>query len=211
MVAIDPTLQMWATFGIILVAIVLYASDKLALEITSLGVVAALLLLFHFQPIEHLITGQLLSTRDLLAGFADPALITVLALLVIGQGLVQTGALDEIANLMLKYGGRRPRLVTLGTLLFVLLISAIMNNTPVVVIFIPILSALSQKIARPASLVLIPLSFAAILGGSLTIIGSSTNLLVSGTLESITGSGLGFYTITVPGARSSGTGPTGSE
>ena len=197
--AIEPTLQMWMTFGIILVAIVLYASDKLALEITSLSVVAALLLLFHFAPIEHLMTAQPLSTRDLLAGFADPALITVLALLVIGQGLVQTGALDEIANLMLKYGGRRPRLVTLGTLGFVLLISAILNNTPVVVIFIPILSALSQKIGRPASLVLIPLSFAAILGGNLTIIGSSTNLLVSGTLESITGSGLGFYTITVPG------------
>ncbi len=204
--AIDPSLQMWATFGIILAAIVLYASDKLALEITSLGVVAALLLLFHFLPIEHLFTGQPLSTRDLLAGFADPALITVLALLVIGQGLVQTGALDEIANLLLKYGGRRPRLVTLGTLLFVLLISAILNNTPVVVIFIPILSALSQKIGRPASLVLIPLSFAAILGGNLTIIGSSTNLLVSGTLESITGSGLDFYTITVPGAVLAGAG-----
>jgi di/tricarboxylate transporter len=198
--AIVPTLQMWATFGVILVAIVLYASDKLALEMTSLGVVAVLLLLFHFQPTMHIGTGDPLSTRDLLAGFADPALITVLALLVIGQGLVQTGALDEIANLMLKYGGRQPRLVTLGTLLFVLLISAIMNNTPVVVIFIPILSALSQKIGRPASLVLIPLSFAAILGGNLTIIGSSTNLMVSGAMESITGSGLGFYTITVPGA-----------
>ncbi|MEE8370718.1 MAG: SLC13 family permease [Sphingomonadales bacterium] len=206
LVAVDPTVQMWLSFAVILGAVMLYASEKLSMEITSLGVVTSLVLLFHFLPSINPATGLALSTRELVAGFADPALVTVLALLVIGQGLVQTGSLDEAANIMLKLGRRRSSLVIIGALAFVLLLSAILNNTPVVVMFIPILSALSQKIGRPASRVLLPLSFAAILGGNLTIIGSSTNLLVSGEMVDVIGEGLDFFTITVPGSVLAGVG-----
>jgi di/tricarboxylate transporter len=202
---------MWLTFGIIFVAIILYATEKLPLEVTSLGVITGLLLLFHFMPYTTLVDiphgGEGgLSIRSLLDGFSDPALITILALLVVGQGLVQTGALDELARLMVRAGVKSPKTVTIFVLAFVLVVSAIMNNTPVVVIFIPILSAMAARQKQSASLLMIPLSFAAILGGNLTLIGSSTNLLVSGTLETITGDGLDFFAFTVPGLVLAGVG-----
>lgn len=208
---VEPSLQMWLTFGVIFIAITLYATEKLPLEVTSLGVITGLLLLFHFVPYTTTVDiphggEDGLTIRSLLDGFSDPALITILALLVVGQGLVQTGALDELARLMVRAGVKRPKVVTIFVLAFVLVISAIMNNTPVVVIFIPILSAMAARQKQSASLLMIPLSFAAILGGNLTLIGSSTNLLASGTLEVISGDGLDFFAFTVPGLVLAGVG-----
>ena len=82
MMAIEPNWQMWATFALIAGAIILYASERFPLEQTSLALLAALLLLFHFAPLE--VAGQSLDARALLAGFADPALIAVLALMAVG-------------------------------------------------------------------------------------------------------------------------------
>ena len=93
MMVIDPSWQMWATFALIAGAIVLYATERFPLEQTSLALLTALLLLFHFAPLD--VDGKNLDARALLAGFADPALIAVLALMVVGQGLIRTGALDE--------------------------------------------------------------------------------------------------------------------
>ena len=208
MFLIDPQIQihMWATFGIIAIAIGFYVTEKLSLEITSLGVIGSLLVFFFIFPLQDSAGIDLLTTRRLLAGFADPALIAVLCLLVIGQGMVQSGALDEVVRVLLTRGIKFPRLIIYVVLALVLLLSAIMNNTPVVVMFIPILSALAARLGKSLSHVMIPLSYAAILGGSLTLIGSSTNLLVSGALESATGTGLGFFDFTVPGAVLAGVG-----
>ena len=138
----DPIIHMWAVFGIISVAVGFYVSEKLSLEITSLGVVGTLLLFFFLFPSSE--TGQtILTTKDLLAGFADPALIAVLTLLVIGQGLVQSGALDEVAHYIVTKGTRHPKVIIYIILGLVLVLSAIMNNTPVVVMFIPIVTALA--------------------------------------------------------------------
>jgi len=200
MTAIDPTLHMWAAFAIILGAIVAYSLERVALELTSLGVLACLLLFFHFAPVLGPDGKNLLGARHLLAGFADPALIAIMCLLIVGQGLVHTGALDYPARQLVRIGGRWPP-VTLGlTLLTVLLISAVLNNTPVVVIFIPIMSALAERLGWSVSSVMMPLSMVAILGGMTTLIGSSTNLLVSGALEGLDHPGLGFFDFTLPGA-----------
>lgn len=195
-----PDFHMWMTFAVIALAIGFFVTEKLSLEVTSLGVIALLLILFFFFPLTGPDGEVVLSTRDILAGFADPALIAVLALLVVGQGLVQSGALDEVAHFIVSKGTHYPRLIVVLILLLVLVLSAVLNNTPVVVIFIPILAAVAARIRKSVSKVMIPLSFAAILGGNLTLIGSSTNLLVSGSLESVTGKGLDFFDLTVPGA-----------
>ena len=199
MLALEPSIQMWASFAVIAVAIVSYATDRVSMEVTSIATIAALLILFHMAPLTDAAGRPALRLADLLAGFASPALITIMALLVIGQALVQTGALDEPARRLVSFGASYPRLVTMLSLALVMLLSAIMNNTPVVVIFIPILSALSEKLDHTVSHVMIPLSYAAILGGNMTLIGSSTNLLVAGELELLTGRSIDFFEFTIPG------------
>lgn len=196
---LQSSVQMWCVFAVILTAIVFYAMDRISMEITSLGTLSILLVLFHFMPVYDE-TGQvILDLKTLLAGFADPALITILALLVIGQGMVQTGALEKPAQVIVKHGITYPRRVILACLITVMIISALLNNTPVVVIFIPIMITLMDKMNKSAGLVLMPLSFVAILGGMTTLIGSSTNLLVAGTYKSQTGIDINFFDFTVPG------------
>lgn len=196
---IEPTLQMWLTLAIVVAAVALYAWDRIAMELVSLGTVAALLLLFYFMPVEG--PGrEALGTRALLAGYADPALIAVLALLVVAQGIVQTGALEAPVRVLMRLGGGQPAILMASMLVLVTLISAFLNDTPVVVIFLPIMAALSEKLSRSPSRVMIPLSYAAMLGGMTTLIGSSTNLLVAGTLERLEGIEMSFFQITPVGA-----------
>lgn len=192
--------QMWLTLFIISGAIILYAIEKIKIEITSLITVVSLLLLFELSPNFYPNDISPIKSTELLAGFAHPALFAILALFVIGHGLVVTGALDNFTRILVSKGGKKPQILILLVLLFVLITSAIMNNTPVVVIFIPVLSALSMQLGRSPSLVMIPLSFAAILGGNLTLIGSSTNLLVSGALAGTGAMELKFFDLLIPGS-----------
>lgn len=197
---IEPTIQMWLTFSVIFAAIIAYSIDRIPLEITSIATVAAILLLFTFFPTQMPGTNAPIGPREILKGFSDPALITILCLLVTGQGLVQTGALNGLAQTLLKWGNKFPTAIIILCLLAVMLVSAVMNNTPVVVIFIPILTVIADKLGRNSSSVMMPLSFVAILGGNLTIIGSSTNLLAIGAYQLSGGNPIGFFDFTVPGA-----------
>ncbi|TDI59288.1 MAG: SLC13 family permease [Alphaproteobacteria bacterium] len=197
---------MWFVFAVIAAAIVAYSIEDFPIEITSLVTLGALLIFFNLFPLKGPDGDLLLTTRMLVAGFAEPALIAIIALLVVGQGLVQTGALDGVANKLVELGTGRGALVIIGSLLFVALISGFLNNTPVVVIFIPIMSALAEKLDKSASSVMMPLSFAAILGGMTTLIGSSTNLLVSGSMASLGLEQLDFFSFTLPGSVLAGVG-----
>lgn len=198
MMVMEPSWQMWATFALIAGAIVLYASERFPLEQTSLALLAALLLLFHFAPLE--LPGQHLDARRLLAGFADPALIAVLALMVVGQGLIRTGALDEAIRIMSRRFQRRPGLSLIVTLAVIAALSAFINNTPIVVIFIPVMATIAERLNRGPSRLMMPLSFAAILGGMVTLIGSSTNLLVAGAAAGMAQPAIGFFDFAVPGS-----------
>ena len=202
MTVLEPSWQMWVTFALIAGAIVLYASEKFPMEQTSLGLLAALLLLFHFAPLEIPggIPGQRLDARGLLAGFADPALIAVLALMVVGQGLIRTGALDQSIRFMSRRFQRRPRLTLILTLSAIAVLSGFINNTPIVVIFIPVMATIAERLNRGPSRLMMPLSFAAILGGMVTLIGSSTNLLVAGAADAMNQPAIGFFDFAVPGS-----------
>jgi di/tricarboxylate transporter len=194
---IEAGFEMWGTLLLTAAAIVAYASERISIELTSLGILGALLLLFH---IGAMLTGEpLLDPEDVLHGFASPALIAVSALLVVGQAMVSTGALEGLARLLIWVSrGSFQRAVVLN-LCYVTASSAFLNNTPIVVIFIPILRSIAERFGRPASAVMMPLSFAAILGGMLTLIGTSTNLLVSGELAKLGFPPFGFFDLTVPG------------
>ncbi len=196
---LEPSLQMWLTFTVIAIGIFFYIIDKFPMEIVSLGIISALLVLFHFIPVVGTNGDLILTARSLLAGFADPALITILALLVVGHGMVETGALDSPVKVLVRLGSNYPVAILILSLITVMVISAFLNNTPVVVIFIPIMITLVENLGKSPSLYLMPLSFVAILGGMTTLIGSSTNLLVAGEFQAQAGQTLGFFDFALPG------------
>jgi di/tricarboxylate transporter len=196
---VEITLPIAFTFLIILVAIVLFATERFAIEISALAVLGVLLLYFNFFPLLDDQGRNLLSTADLLQGFANPALIAVLALLVLGQGVIRTDAFGWTTGRILSLTRVNVRLSFALAFGCVLIFSPFLNNTPVVVLFIPILQVLVHRLQHSASRVMMPLSFVAILGGMTTLIGSSTNLLVSGALTQLGEAPLGFFELTVPG------------
>ena len=193
--------QMWVIFALILGALGFYIREHASMELTSLGIVCVLLVFFHFFPVLGPDGEKTVTPTRILMGFANPALITVLALLVIGQGMVRTAVLDRGAGLLLGltrgHGGLIP---TLGLLLVVAIaVSAFLNNIPVVVIFIPFFQALATRFSCSPSKLLIPLSYAAVLGGMTTLIGSSTNLLVNSALIEMKVEPFGFFDFSIPG------------
>ncbi|MBT3334071.1 MAG: SLC13 family permease, partial [Rhodospirillaceae bacterium] len=195
----DNVFQMWATFALIIGALVLYVSEKLSIEVTSIGVICMMIAFFQGFPVVSPDGFNTLSAERLLRGFANPALITVLALLVVGQGMVRTGVLDKVSRMVLDLGAGKEWLSVTIVMAVVLIISAFLNNIPVVVIFIPVMQVLSDRFDRPTSKVMMGLSYAAVLGGMTTLIGSGTNLLVSSALLEMGEEGFGFFDFSVPG------------
>ncbi|MDH7943959.1 SLC13 family permease [Pseudohongiella sp. SYSU M77423] len=140
-----------------------------------------------------------LTPTEALAGFANPGLITVAAMFAVAAGLHGSGGIDLLVNRFLG----KPQSIRgamLRLFLPVLPLSAFLNNTPVVATMIPAINSWSRKIGIAPSRLLIPLSYAAIVGGTLTMIGTSTNLVVSGQYQSLTGNdAFGIFSITMIG------------
>ena len=138
-----------------------------------------------------LVTGML-PTDDVLTVFANPAPWTIAAMFILSVGLVRTGVLASVTRLIGVKGQDNPVRVLGAMALLTLVASAFMNNTPVVVVMIPIAVQLAQSMDQGPSKLLIPLSYTAILGGVCTLIGTSTNLLVDGVAR---GQGLAPFTL----------------
>ena len=183
-----------ATFAIILLTMVAFASDKYSIEAVSIGSLCAFLVIFGMFPLL-LPNGRLLSADALLSGFGNPALATVIALLIVGQGLFATDALEAPARYLGRFGGNNPRLTIAIILLITGATSAFLNNTPVVVIFIPILALIATQQNVAAYRIFMPLSFITILGGMTTLMGSSTNMIAAG-IAANNGIPINFFDIT---------------
>ncbi|GBF26718.1 putative transporter [bacterium MnTg02] len=193
--------HMWATFALICLAIIVFAVDKIPLELSTAGIVATLLVFFHLFPFPDPITGQnALDVTNLLKGFANPVLFAILALLIIGQGLFHTGAVERPAQLIGNLGRFGTVFAFSITFLVAGAVSAFLNNTPVVIIFVPIVSAIATRLHVSSSAVLMPLSFITILGGMTTLIGSSANLIAASLAEESGMAKIGFFDFAVPGA-----------
>ena len=192
MTEIAVTWQTWATMAIIAVAVFLYFRERFSIESISAGVIVVFLIFFHFFAPAG---SENLDSKSLLSGFGAPALVAIMALLVVGQGMYHTGALEGPILKINSALEKRPRR-TLGLVfLIAFAVSMFMNNTPVVVMFIPVLTAMALRMRGSASHLMMPLSFICILAGMTTLIGSSTNLLVNGE----TGEQLTFFTQLKPG------------
>lgn len=139
-----------------------------------------------------LLISGVLTPEQALVGFSNPGVITVAALYVVAAGLKETGAVQWIARHLLGHPPSQ-RSALLRLVLPTGLLSGFMNNTAVVAMFIPAVQGWAQRLGIPASKLLLPLSYAAILGGTCTLIGTSTNLVVDGMLQSTQGIQLGLF------------------
>ena len=187
---------------IVLMSMIFYALDNLSIVFKSIVILTFLLIFFSIFPFKDENGLNLLNPQAILNGFSNTSLITVLSLLILGQGVVQTRALDSMLSSLLRIFPNNPKLIIIFCLLLVLVLSAFINNTPVVIIFIPILQGIIKNTNSSLGKFLMPLSYVAILGGMTTLIGSSTNLLVSDSLKTYSNISLGFDSITVDGDNS---------
>lgn len=161
-------IQMIITFAVLAGIFVSFAKEWLPNDLVALGGLALLLL------------SGILDESDLGEIFSNPAPMTIGAMFIIGKALTRTGVIDWIAHHFEKWAGKSLARAILMLALVVVPLSAFMNNTPVVIVFLPVLLAFARSTGQRASKLLIPLSFLGILGGTITLIGTSTNLLVSG-------------------------------
>lgn len=191
--------HMWMTFAVITGAVILFAIDRIPLELSAGLTVLSLLLLFHFFPLPQSSLQAPLDATRLLSGFANPVVFTILALLMVGQALFQTGAIERFTEVIGGMVRVAPVAVIATTLLIAAIISAFLNNTPVVIIFIPVLTALAARLGQTAAHVLMPLSFITILGGMTTLIGSSANLIAATVAEASGAPRIAFFDFAVPG------------
>jgi len=159
-----------------LLALFLFTREKIPLETSSLFIIVALTVGFTIFPYTY--ENKELHAIDFFSGFGHEALIAVCALMIAGQGLVRTGALEPVGRILSKLWASSPKLSFLLTLVIGAVLSAFVNNVPIVILLLPILTAVSIKTKTSSSKVLMPMGFATLIGGMSTTIGTSTNLLV---------------------------------
>ncbi len=173
----------WYTVGVIALMVVALAREVARPGLLVLGALAALLL------------GGVISPEEAFAGFSNPAVLTVAALYVVAAGVQRTDALAVLDRVLFARAERLP-FVLVRFMLPTSVLSAFLNNTPIVAMLTPRLQEWAQARGVAASKLMIPLSYAAIAGGMCTLLGTSTNLVVSGLMEAEGYAPLGFFDVT---------------
>jgi di/tricarboxylate transporter len=165
------TIDQWLTIGIIIVAVILFITDWLSVDLVGLIIISLL------------ITSGVLTPSEAVRGFSNSATITIMAMFGLSAAILNTGQLVNIGNYISTVLVKNRTKGLLLIMIFAGVISAFINNTAVVAVFIPIILSASAKAKISPSKVLIPLSFASMFGGLCSLIGTSTNIIVSGIAE----------------------------
>lgn len=176
------------TLGVVVMALVAFVVEWFPVDITAVTIMVALIVLGLVSPEEGI------------SGFGNSATITVMAMLILSAGIARTGAIQVVGDLLMRWGGRHPaqQIVTLGTIAGP--ISAFISNTAVVAVLLPIVEEWCRKRNLAPTQLLIPLSYATIFGGMLTVIGTSTSVLASGLSEKLEYGAFGLFEFTGLGA-----------
>ena len=192
---LDPH-AIWA-LSLTVVALILFTRDRIPLETSSLMVIVLLAVSFQIFPYENS-AGQALKPIVFFAGFAHEALIAVCGLMVAGYAIVRTGALDPVGRGLAKLWAISPSLSILITLIVSALLSAVVNNTPIVVLLLPIMLNVAIRTKTNPSGILMPMGLATLLGGMTTTIGTSTNLLVVSVANDMGLEAIGMFDFFIP-------------
>jgi di/tricarboxylate transporter len=193
-----PDTHALAVVGLALFALVALTRPSVPQESTSLMVL--LLLVLGFELFPYAGPAGTLNASTFLGVFGNTALITVLALLVVGRALEVTGALQPLIRLMIRVWSGPRSVALVVTLLICAGLSAFLSNTLIVLALLPVLVGASTRLRFPASRVLMPVGFAALLGGMMTTIGTSANLLVVKEAEALGLPAFGMFHFVVPAA-----------
>lgn len=161
------TADIWITIGIMIVAVILFATEWFSVDIIGLVLISL-----------FIVTG-ILTPTEAVRGFSDSATVTIAAMFALSAALIKTGELAKIGQFLSGVLEKNRVLGILMVMIFTGIISAFINNTPVVAVLIPVILAASFKTKISTSKLLIPLSFASMFGGMCTLIGTSANILVS--------------------------------
>jgi di/tricarboxylate transporter len=183
------TLAIAYVFALLVVALALFLWDYLTVDIV--GIVILLLLVVPVPGI--------LSAKDALASFGDQTIIVLIGLFVLTTGVVRTGVVERVGLRLAALAGKKPNRLVRLVLVVVTALGVGLSNTERTAVFLPVMIGIARRAAIPLSRVLMPLAFAAILGGGLTVISTSTNLLVSSQLPRYGMEPLGFFEMTAVG------------
>ena len=158
-------------FGVLLLAVILFVTEKISVDLVALLIMAILLV------------SRILTPGEGLAGFSNTATITVASMFIISAGLFKTGAVNFLGSFVNHIFKQNFWVAMIAVMVLVGVLSAFINNTPIIAIFLPILLGVAKETKISASKLLMPVSFASMLGGVCTLIGTSTNILVSSIAE----------------------------
>jgi di/tricarboxylate transporter len=165
------TLEMWVALLILASAILLFITEWARVDVVALGVVVALMI------------TELVTVEEAISGFANPAVLTIAALFIVGGAVSQTGLAGEIGRHILTFAGPNPVRLTIVIMVSVALLSGFMSDTGTVAVLLPAITSLALSAGISSSKLLIPLSYGALLGGAATLIGTPPNIIISGLLK----------------------------
>ncbi len=189
---VEWTIQILSVTLILVAALYFLISEKVPITVTAIGIISGLALC-------ETLFGGVLKHKAIFASFGSRGPLAVAMLFVVSQALIRTGALSFIVNAFVKVTKGKPFLLMLMMVSIVITLSAFLNNTPVVIIFISIILMLCERFRLLPSKFLIPLSYASILGGTCTLIGTSTNIILSDMMVLEGQKALGFFELSVVG------------
>lgn len=160
-------MDIWIVSAILLITLYLLISEIISVDLTAIGIMVLL------------VVSGILTAKEAISGFANPAVITVGAMFVVSKGMMRTGGVEFLGRKIIQMARGNHKLALIIILLSVAIASAFINNTPVVILFIPVVMSMCCEFGLSPSKYLIPVSYASILGGTCTLIGTSTNIIIS--------------------------------
>ncbi|MDN6109150.1 MAG: anion permease, partial [Enterobacterales bacterium] len=172
---------------LLLIAIVLFATNKLRMDVVALLIIIAFVL------------SGTLSLSEATAGFSDPNVILIAALFVIGDGLVRTGVAYQVGDWLVKVAGDSEAKMLVLLMITVAALGAVMSSTGVVAIFIPVVLSVAARMKISPARLLMPLSFAGLISGMMTLVATPPNMIVSSELVREGFHGLSFFSVTPVG------------